>query len=272
MRAIVLSGTGINCDLETAAAFRLAGARTEIVSVYEWAAVPERLRDVHVLALPGGFSFGDDTGAGNALAHKLRHTLLRHIEAFVERGGLVLGVCNGFQVLVALGLLPGRDAAHTRRDARADRDPRDAALLHNEPFGFQCRWVDLEIPEGARSPWVAPLRGRRIRLPIAHGEGRFVADEGVLDVLAGRGQIALRYAGENPNGAARAIAGVSDPTGRILGLMPHPERAVSFTQRDDWTREAERLRRAGQPLPDRADGAAFFEAAARHVHAQRSDP
>ena len=250
-RALVVTGAGINCQRETAAAFAHAGADARIENVAELCAAPERLRDVEVLALPGGFSYGDDTGAGNALAHRLDHALGDALHAFVARGGFVLGVCNGFQVLVRLGLLEAVRARDT-----------GLALLHNAPLGFQCRWVDLDVGHGA-SAWLQDLRGAHIRLPIAHGEGRLVATTAALSRLHARAQIALRYAGDNPNGATDAIAGLVDPTGRVFGLMPHPERALLFHQREDWPRVAALLARAGRAMPTYAAGASFFFSAVR---------
>lgn len=250
-RALVLSGAGINCQRETAAAFVHAGASARIEHVSELCAARERLRDVELLALPGGFSYGDDTGAGNALAHRLEHALGDALHAFVARGGLVLGVCNGFQVLVRLGLLEGVRPALS-----------SLALLHNAPFGFQCRWVDVRVADGP-SPWLSGARGAHIRLPIAHGEGRLVTTPAALATLRAQGQVAMQYAGDNPNGSTAAIAGLVDPSGRVLGLMPHPERALLFHQRDDWPRVATHLARAGRTPPRYAAGAAFFFSAVR---------
>ena len=251
--ALVLSGAGINCEEETAFALTRAGARASIVHVADLLAAPERLRDVELVVLPGGFSYGDDTGAGNALASRLRHGVGDELRELIHRERLILGICNGFQILVNLGLLPG--------DAAFGEEPRTAALLTNEPPGFQCRWVDLVAPVSC-SPVLSGLG--ELRLPIAHGEGRFVTSPERLAALRARGQLALHYQGNAPNGSMDRLAGVCDETGRVLGLMPHPERAILFQQRDDWPRRAARLRRAGLPLPVEADGARIFAAVMRY--------
>jgi len=253
-RAVVLTGTGINCDLETASALQRSGARVEIVHVSDLLAAPERLLQTQLIVFPGGFSYGDDTGAGNALAARLRHRLSGPLQAAIARGALILGICNGFQILVALGILPG--------GASPRNDPRTAALLPNEPLGFQCRWVNLVAPE-SRSHVLNGLGN--LRLPIAHGEGRFFAPAPLLAQLRENKQIALRYEGGAPNGSLDAIAAVCDPTGQVLGLMPHPERAFDFHQRDDWPRLVARARAEGREheLPPLADGARIFAAAVR---------
>jgi phosphoribosylformylglycinamidine synthase len=262
-RALVLTGTGINCEAETAEALRRAGGVPEILHVAELLDLPKRLFDFQMFVLPGGFSYGDDTGSGNALAHRLRHGLGELLREFVERERLVLGVCNGFQVLVNLGLLPGF--------AEERGDPRQVVLLPNRPAGYRCRWVDLIVERPSRCPFVAGVES--LHIPIGHGEGRFHAEPQVLSRLESEGHVVLRYASggrraggaypANPNGSTHDIAGVCDATGRVFGLMPHPERGMDFTQRDDWPLQAELLRRKGRPLPEAADGLAVYAAAIR---------
>ncbi|GAC1434405.1 MAG: phosphoribosylformylglycinamidine synthase I [Chloroflexota bacterium] len=215
-RALVVRAPGINCDRETALACAAAGAATEIVSLNELSAAPERLFSSGLLVLPGGFSHGDYLGAGTLLAAQLRAALGPVLERFVDDGGLVLGICNGFQVLARLGLLP------------------DVALAPNEHAHFECRWVTLRATP--QSPCVFTRGLTLLSLPVAHGEGRVVPrDPAALARLEARGCIALRYATAggapavaypaNPNGSAGAIAGLCNTRGTVLGLMPHPERA-----------------------------------------------
>jgi phosphoribosylformylglycinamidine synthase len=260
-----LTGTGINCEEETAEAFHRAGADAEIQHVFDLLDAPKRLYEYQVLAFPGGFSYGDDTGSGNALAHRIRHGLGDVLHEFVERGRLVLGVCNGFQVLVNLGLLPGFAPA-------SSGDPRSVVLLPNRPAGYRCRWVHLAAQPASRCAFTQGIE--RLYIPIGHGEGRFHAEPEVIERLEREGHVVLRYARDgqpaggaypaNPNGSTADIAGVCDATGRIFGLMPHPERGMDFHQRPDWPLEAERLRRAGRPVPEAADGLAVYAAAVRH--------
>jgi phosphoribosylformylglycinamidine synthase len=231
------------------------------------------------LVIPGGFSYGDDLGAGRILATQLSTHLYPAIARLLARGGLVLGICNGFQALVKAGLLPsGPSGAGLGGEAAGAPGPAVAppaappaqrvTLAHNRSGHFEARWVHVEATT-ARSPWLDP--GERLELPVAHGEGRLAADEATLDLLEQRGLVALRYARPeggpaggrfpwNPNGSARDIAGLCDPTGRILGLMPHPERNVAFHHHPAWTRGGEAARQAGA-------GLRLFERAVRHARA-----
>jgi phosphoribosylformylglycinamidine synthase len=260
-KALILGGYGINCEEETAHAFRLAGARAAIVHINDLVDGHERLADHHILVFPGGFSYGDDTGSGNAFAHRVRNHLWEQTLEFVHRDRLVLGICNGFQIMVNLGLLPALAGEYGQRQA---------ALIHNTSARYLCRWVDLKT-EGD-SPWLRGMEG--LSLPIAHGEGNFYAPDDVLQSLQEAGQAALTYtAGEicahlelaaNPNGSVADIAGLTDPTGRLFGLMPHPERAVCFTHLPHWTWLREKLRRSGQKIPERGPGLRIFENAVRY--------
>jgi phosphoribosylformylglycinamidine synthase len=217
----VLRAPGTNCDRETAFAFEAAGAEPVALHVNAVLAKPRLLDDVQGLVLPGGFSFGDDLGAGTAYGALVKHRLLPRVRRLVDRGGIVLGICNGFQVLVKTGLLPALEGA----------DAQDVALAANVSNRYEDRWVVLE----ATSDNAFFSRGDRIECPVAHGEGRFLAkDAGTLDQLRAAGQLALRYVDPqgrvpvpypaNPNGSTDDVAGITDPTGRVLGLMPHPER------------------------------------------------
>jgi phosphoribosylformylglycinamidine synthase I len=251
---LVLTGYGINCDEETKFAFEKAGAKADLVHINDLIEAPKKLDDYQIVAFPGGFSYGDDTGSGNALAWKIRNNL--GIERFTEDDRLVIGICNGFQVLVNLGLLPAIDGRYGYRQA---------ALNHNDSARYLDRWVDLDF--NGKSPWTKGVG--RISLPIAHGEGNFYASPEVLKEINARGLVAARYTyGEmceyqdlqiNPNGSAEDIAGITDETGRIFGLMPHPERAISFTQLPNWTLLREQYRRAGKEIPTEASGIQIFK-------------
>lgn len=211
-RAIILGGYGFNADAELAEAFRLAGAEPERLHIADLVADASRLEGARILAFPGGFSFGDHLGSGQVLALLCRRTIRPAIEKFVSDGGLVIGICNGFQVLVRMGILPNRDGAWGR----------EASLIHNESGRFVDGWYPVAFEKGSRCAWTKGLGGRS--LPVRHGEGRFVArDASVLDAIEGEGLVAARYSGENPNGSERGIAGICDPSGRVFGLMPHPE-------------------------------------------------
>jgi phosphoribosylformylglycinamidine synthase subunit PurQ / glutaminase len=222
-RVLVLRAPGTNCDVETAWAFERAGARTRAEHVRALLRRPRGLREVQGLVLPGGFSYGDDLGAGTVLGTRLRTGLLDEIRRLVDRGGIVLGICNGFQVLVKAGLLPGR------ADAPGERS---VALAWNAQNRYEDRWVTLEATSDR---CVFFRRGDRLACPVAHAEGRFLTRDGAtLRALEAGGHLALRYVGPggrrparfpwNPNGAEGDVAGVTDATGRILGMMPHPER------------------------------------------------
>ncbi|HUU82909.1 MAG TPA: phosphoribosylformylglycinamidine synthase I [Phycisphaerae bacterium] len=232
VRVIVLRAAGINCDGETVHAWRLAGAEPRLVHVNELIRNPGQLNDAQVLTVPGGFSYGDDIAAGRILASRLAHRLSDAAREFIATGKLVLGICNGFQVLVRMGLLPGG-----RREALR------VSLAPNSSSRFEDRWVRLRV-ETDRCAFLR--RSRYIEAPVAHAEGRLVVDsERALTALRENGHVALRYVdsrGEpgdypaNPNGSADGIAGLTDATGQVLGLMPHPERHVDRTQHPLWTR------------------------------------
>ena len=244
-RAMVLRTAGTNCDGETARALELGGAQAEVWHLERLLAEPGRLEQLEILVLAGGFSHGDDVGAGRVWGLDLRRRLADELWAYVERGGLVLGICNGFQALLESGLLAprGRQAAQ-----------REVALTANTSNHYECRWVTLESLDCA-CPWIEA--GERWPVPVAHAEGRFaVGDAGVLERLQAAGQVALRYVNPeggpasypaNPNGSLADVAGICDETGRVLGLMPHPERNVSPWHHPRWTRME--ARREGEGLP-----------------------
>lgn len=254
---LVFSGYGLNCEEETAEAFRLAGGIAEIVHVNDAIDGSVKLSGFQLIAFPGGFSYGDDTGSGNAFANRVRNNLWEQISEFVRKDKLVIGVCNGFQIIVNLGLLPALNKKY---------GDRQVALLQNDNGRYTDRWVDLKA-DGMKTPWLKGID--QFPTPIAHGEGKFYADEKTLKILNDNGQIVLRYTkGEiceyldleaNPNGSLEDIAGIVDVSGRILGLMPHPERGMFFTQLPNWQIIKETNKRSGKPLPQFAPGLTIYK-------------
>ncbi len=255
-RALILTGYGINCDEETQFAFQQAGARPEIVHINDLIGGRRRLQEYQILAFPGGFSYGDDTGSGNGLANRIRSNLWDEVQRFVEGDHLVLGICNGFQVLVRLGLLPALDSHY---------GTQQVALVHNDGARYLDRWVDLQF--SSHSPWLKEID--KMSLPIAHGEGKLHAPQETLARLQTQGLVAARYvAGDicayqslpaNPNGSLDDIAALTDESGRILGMMPHPERAIAFTHFPQWPLLKEQYRRQGRPLPQEGPGLQIFK-------------
>ena len=255
-RTLVLTGDGINCDEETAYAFEKAGGYAKRVHVNDLIGRRENLMNYQILAFPGGFSYGDDTGAGVALANKIRNNLFDDIQAFVAADKLAIGICNGFQVMVNLGLLPATNNEYGKRQS---------ALLHNDSARYIDRWVDLECTN--HSVWTKGLE--QVSFPIAHGEGKFYAKHTDLEAMKEKNLIAATYVhGEiceheslpaNPNGSLEDIAAISDESGRLIGMMPHPERAVHFTQLPHWTLLREQLQRKGKPTPQYASGIHIFK-------------
>lgn len=224
-RTLILRTAGTNCDAETAHAFELAGATSERVHLNRILENPRVFDEYQLLAIPGGFSYGDDIAAGRIFANQIVHHLRDALRRFIDAGKPVIGVCNGFQVLIKTDLLPGPLTGQTGQNC---------TLTNNDSGRFMDRWVKL-APQPSRCIWtegVDPLE-----LPIAHGEGKFVpATDAVRKALWDHQQVALTYADENPNGSVDAIAGVCDSTGLVLGLMPHPERFVSGLQHPAWSR------------------------------------
>lgn len=248
VKALILTGFGLNCDNETALAFELAGAKPHRVHINTLISGEEKLADYHILAFGGGFSWGDDHGAGVIQALKLKNHIGSDLLSFIEEGKLVIGICNGFQALVNLGLLPGLDNDYTKRSV---------AITFNDCGNFRDHWVRLAADD--KSPCVFTKGISLADYPIRHGEGKVIADPGVIEGLQKNNQVVFRYANaagdpakgefpENPNGAMDDIAGICDPTGRIFGLMPHPEAYNHFTNHPDWTRESQRLKREGKTM------------------------
>jgi phosphoribosylformylglycinamidine synthase len=320
--ALIIAGYGINCEDETAFAFRYNNALADIVHINDIIEAPEMLKKYQILAFPGGFSYGDDTGSGKAMANKIRNTLLEPLARFVERDTLTIGICNGCQVLANLGLVPGLDLYASGIQV---------GVIYNASYRYQCRWVDVGISD-ASSPW---LRGiEALHIPVAHGEGNMVIPSQTLEFLRDKNMAPLYYArplnspfrgeyksrpgqsyaaigegdpkidynerlqnphlfdaaqsarhltdsplnspfrgelpkanGEfpyNPNGSTDDIAGLTGYQGRVLALMPHPERGMLFTQRDDWPLQKELYTRLGRQVPVESDGMAIFHNAVKY--------
>lgn len=234
--ALVITAPGINCDQELVEAFRLAGAEVESILLKRLAAEPKLIERFDLIGLPGGFSYGDDIAAGRVMAQLIRRSLYSHLVAAVDRGVPMICPCNGFQIAVQAGLLPG-PAPGARWPEEVPRPV--VALTDNASARFCDRWVRVEVPAETRCVWTSGLRAAdAVRmLPIAHGEGRFVTDVETLADLESTGRVALRYSNDdNPNGSLGDVAGICDASGMILGLMPHPERFTRWTQHPWWTR------------------------------------
>jgi phosphoribosylformylglycinamidine synthase len=254
---LILRSAGANCDGETGFAFSRAGADVQAVHVNRLLENPGLLENFQILAIPGGFSYGDDIAAGKILANQLSHHLRDALHRFVAARKPIIGICNGFQVLVKTDLLPG---------PLAGRTGQTATLTNNDCQRFIDRWVHL-APKPSRCIWTADLS--QLELPIAHGEGKFVpADQAVRQALWANEQVPLVYcrpdgsapAGDAefaPNGSTDDIAAVCDATGLVFGLMPHPERYIHPTQHPAWTRQS--------PLPEEGLGLRIFRNAVNYV-------
>jgi len=264
-RALVLTGYGLNCDIETAFAFEKAGASAERVHINALIDREVTLESFQILAFGGGFSWGDDHGAGVVQAVRMGTHLGEAMHRFIEDGKLVIGICNGFQTLVNLGLLPGFDGRY---------GSRQVALIHNDCGNFRDQWVRIAVSSDSPCVWTTGIE--RIDLPVRHGEGKFYAEPDVIEALRRKGQIVCRYAlengeaaggrfPENPNGSIDDIAGICDATGRVFGLMPHPEAFHHPTHHPDWTRVRERRSR-GLAVDETVDvlGTRIFENAVRY--------
>lgn len=256
-RVLILRAPGTNCDAELAFAFERAGASVERIHILRLRNEPKLLNEFEILAVPGGFTYGDDVAAGKILANQLATFFSDSLRIFRDQEKLIIGVCNGFQALLKAGLL-----------IQPDEDGPLATLANNAGGRFEDRWVTLHATPG-NCPWLADIEF--LDVPTAHGEGNFRCRDGwMLKGLAESGQVVLRYAmpdrkssltsqelpfPANPNGSQGNVAGLCDPTGRVLGLMPHPERNVLPTQHPKWTR---------QGLRDAGDGLALFNNAVRY--------
>lgn len=257
-KALVLRTAGTNCDVETKYALDLAGADARMVHVNRLAQTADPFADVRIVAIPGGFTYGDDVASGKVLAVELLHVLGDALQAYVDRGGLVIGICNGFQVLVKTGLLPGARLVSA--------EERVATLTFNDSHKFESRWVRLRAETNTVCVFAEP--GEEIEMPVAHGEGKFVLRHpDMLQTLADAGQIVYRYATADgsdpvypadPNGSMGHVAGICDPSGRVFGLMPHPERNLFGYHHPRWTRETR---------PEEGEGARLFRRAVAYIKA-----
>jgi len=255
VRVLIITGLGLNCEEETAAAFRYVGARPEQVHLLDLldGSAPRRLSDYSILVFVGGFAFGDHLGAGSVFANKIRWRMYDELVGFIERGGLALGICNGFQTMTRLGLLPGFDGDY--------RTPR-ATLAPNDHRGYRNAWVRLGFDTDSPCLWTRGLE--TMELPARHGEGKFITESAeILERLESGHLIAARYLDAdghpteewpaNPNGSPGAVAGVCDPSGRLFGMMPHPDAYLYPFQHPLWTR-----RPRGDDGPDEGAGLAIF--------------
>lgn len=252
-KALVITGHGINCEEETALAFTLAGVDADIKHIQDVIDSPNILKRYQIFTVPGGFSFGDHTGSGRAYANLIKNHVKNELKKFTERDTLTLGICNGFQVLTHLGLVPG-------------------SLLPNERPIYLDRWVDLEVPGDTESPWLKGIS--RMTVPIAHGEGRYYVKDRLRNLLWEHKRVACTYTdGEiathfdydpNPNGSLDDIAGVTAKEGRVLGMMPHPERAIFFTQLPHWTYLRSQEKREGLGVPKYGPGLQLFKNAKKY--------
>ena len=248
-KTLILRTAGTNCDKETKFAFELAGSVAELVHINEIISGSVKLPDYQILALPGGFSYGDDVAAGKILANELRFKLGEVLNKFIKEGKLIIGICNGFQILVKAGILPGNGDFQ-----------QDVSLVINDSGKFEDRWVYLKSQKSKvktqnKCVWTKGLP-EIIYLPVAHGEGKFITkDKAVLVRLKNNCQVVFQYCNregklsdypDNPNGSVDNIAAISDESGRIFGLMPHPERHILGTQHPRWTREG--LKKYGDGL------------------------
>jgi phosphoribosylformylglycinamidine synthase I len=271
VKALVLTGYGLNCDYETDFSLKIAGADSERVHINELIRAPKdgariRLDDYHILVFGGGFSWADDHGAGVIMATRLRYNIGEQIEEFIGKGKLVIGICNGFQALVNFGLLPGIEG---------DYRSRRVAITYNDSGNFIDTWIKLKVKEDTACVFTTGIS--TLELPVRHGEGKFFAEKEVIDELFEHHQVAMQYVDTqgnpaqgrwslNPNGSLHDIAGICDSTGRIFGLMPHPEAYNHFTNHPDWATKKEQLARAGKTIErEEGEGIAIFRNALRYI-------
>ncbi len=259
-KVLIFSGYGLNCEDETKFAFELAGAETDIVHINDLIDKKYSLKNYQILAFPGGFSYGDDTGSGNAFANRIRNHLWENLKTFTQKDHLIIGICNGFQILTNLGLLPALDKGNKR----------DAALVPNKSARYTVRFVDLKVENN--TPWLMGIK--TLSVPIAHGEGKLYTTEKIFNQMKKKHMIAARYIkGEtcnyqslkaNPNGSLDDIAAITDESGKILGMMPHPERAMFFTQLPHWPILKEQYQRMRKEIPNVGPGFRVFQNAVKY--------
>jgi phosphoribosylformylglycinamidine synthase I len=254
-KALIMSGFGINSEMETQEVLARAGMGADIVHINDLIDGRFNLLDYRLLVFPGGFSYGDDTGAGNAYANRVRNNLWRDVEEFLAGDNLILGICNGFQILANLGLVPAFDRQYKR----------DIALMPNRKGVLECRFVTLK--PAADNLWTRGIG--QMYCPVAHGEGNFFCSQETLNRIRRQKMIAFTYCREdltpargeypyNPNGSLEDIAGITSADGKVLGLMPHPERAMEFTSLYDWPLLREQKKRAGIAIPSESMNMQLF--------------
>ena len=271
VKALVLTGYGLNCDYETDFSLKLAGAESCRVHINELLSGPKHgsgvsLDNYHILVLGGGFSWADDHGAGVVMAARLRYNIGEQIEEFIRKGKLIIGICNGFQALVNLGLLPGLDG---------DYRSREVALTYNDSGNFIDTWVKLKVKEDAVCIFTRGIS--TLELPVRHGEGKFYAKKEIIDKLIKKNQVVMQYADKegrpaqgrwpfNPNGSLYDIAGICDSTGRIFGVMPHPEAYNHYTNHPAWVLKREELARMGKGIErEEGEGITIFRNAVEYI-------
>jgi phosphoribosylformylglycinamidine synthase len=254
-KAIIMSGFGINSEMETREVLARAGMASDIIHINDLIAGRNRLSDYRLLVFPGGFSYGDDTGAGNAYANRVRNNLWEDLREFLDGDNLVLGICNGFQILANLGLVPAFDRQYKR----------DIALIPNQGGRLECRFVTLQ--PAADNLWTRGIT--KLYCPVAHGEGNFSCSKETLLRLKRQKMITFTYCRDdlspaegvypyNPNGSVEDIAGITSADGKVLGLMPHPERAMEFVNLYDWPLRKEQMKREGLALPSESMNMQLF--------------
>jgi len=234
-KVCVLRTDGTNCDEELFYAFEKFGGKPDYVHINELRSKTKYLKNYQILALPGGFTYGDDIASGKILAVELMSFLKDQLEEYINKEGLVIGICNGFQALVRTGLLPFRQIGKM-----------DATLAQNQSGRFECRWIKLKV-EKSKCVFLNKNNGKIGEFAVNHGEGRFFSDTKTIEQVENEDLVFMRYVDDkgkptqdypaNPNGSTNAIAGITDPTGRILGIQPHPEKFVEITQHPNWRRQ-----------------------------------
>ena len=261
-KALVFAGYGLNSEEETKLAFDMAGGIGEIVHINDIIDGTRKLSDYQIFAVPGGFAYGDDTGAGNAFAQKMKNHLWEALQKFVTEDKLAIGICNGFQVLVNLGLLPALNMEYGKREL---------GLMPNELPRYTVRFVDLRI-DNPHSPWTKGLD--LISIPVSNGEGKLFATDETLKKINDKKLVAFRYVKgpmcdylgvpASPNGSIDDIAGITDESGKVLGVMPHPERAMFFTQLPNWQVLKQEYLKKGEELPTYGPGFGVFQNAIKY--------
>ncbi len=259
VKALVITGFGLNCEKETSAAFEMCGAKAYQVHLNDLLAGKDNINNYHILAFIGGFSFGDHIGSGTVFANKVKFKLKDDLAKFIDSGKLVIGICNGFQTLTRLGLAPALFGKQFEQQV---------ALAHNDSGVFRDDWINMVANAASKCVFTKGIK--TIRMPIRHGEGKFVADPEIIEEIEKNNQVVLRYSAadgskangfpENPNGSINDIAGICDTTGRVFGLMPHPEAFLSPFNAPDWQKQ-----QMEGKLPEFGEGKAIFENAVRYI-------